>query len=257
MKSFYNFISIFLVVLYIVGVLFGIYYLTYDSSKIQRVASIFPELIYLLVTLSLVGLLGFLFLFLRRESNVEIVYTIAQDSNTNTETSLVNNLTDNHESIEQTGIARIIFTKLKQENVASTHILELSLRAICQHLEAGIGAMYVRRENMMEMFTAYALYRAEGEVIEYQLGEGLVGQVAKDGKTIKLSQIPEGYMEIVSGLGSAFPHYLTLFPVKDVNKEVVAVLELATFKNMTAQELVFLEEMALLLAREVETVTAK
>jgi len=75
--------------------------------------------------------------------------------------------------------------------------------------------------------------------------------VAKDGRAIKLSQIPEGYMEVVSGLGSAYPHYLMLFPAKNNNQEVKAVIELATFKNIVGQDLIFLEEMALLLAREI------
>lgn len=249
MKNFYNISSIILVLLYIAGVLFGAYYLTYDAVRIQRVSAIFPELIYLIIALSLLGLLGFLFLFMRKESNMEIAYTITEATNQYAENALNNSQNQAGAEAEQTGLANIIFQKLKQENT-QVSILESSLRAICQHLEAGIGAFYVRKENVFELETAYALYRPEGDVIQYQKGEGLVGQVGKDGKPIKLSKIPEGYMEVVSGLGSAYPNYLVIYPVKNIQKEVVAVIELATFKNVAAQDLVFLEEMALLLARE-------
>jgi transcriptional regulator with GAF, ATPase, and Fis domain len=252
MKTFYNVFSIVLVLLYIAGVLFGVYYLTYDAAKIQKVASIFPELVYLVIALSVVGLLGFMFLFLRRETDMEIVYTTSQGI-TQVENVLQSIDANNTDSNEQTVIAKNLFFKAKQESNNNPKVLlEVALRNICQYIEVGIGAVYVRQESSMELQAAYALYRAEGEVIRYQVGEGLVGQVAKDGKPIKLSQVPEGYMEVVSGLGSAYPHYLLLFPVKNIRQEVNAVIELATFKNVGAQELAFLEEMALLLAKEIE-----
>ena len=251
MKSFYNIISIFLVFLYIAGVILGVYLLTYDAAKTQKVMVLFPQLIYLTIALSLVGLCGFLFLFLKREGSVEIIYTVANGNQQIIEDTKGKHL-DNNDQNEQTAIVKAIWAKLKQEAAAqNVSIAEQALRAICQHLEVGIGAMYVAKGNMMELTAAYALYRAEDEIIQYQLGEGLVGQVARDGKPIKISQIPEGYMEVVSGLGNAFPNFLTLFPIKNLNQDVKAVIELATFKDIGGQELVFLEEMALLLAREI------
>jgi hypothetical protein len=257
MKNFYNITSILFVLLYIAGVLLGVYYLTADAAKVQKVSTAFPELIYLQIGLSMLGLLGFLFLFLRKEANMEIVYATSQTHHQTDQST--NEFTDKDiEGSEQSALARHLFFKAKQDSGnSSTPFLEFILRAICQHLEVGIGAMYVRQGDALSLHATYALYRAEGELIQYQLGEGLVGQVAKDGKPIKLTQVPEGYMEVVSGLGSAYPHFLILYPVKDMNKDVNAVIELATFKTFGAQELGFLEEMALLLAREVESVVIK
>lgn len=248
MKTFYNISSLVLVLLYIVGVLFGAYTLTYDSIRLQRVGVAFPELLYMIIVLSVLGLLGFLFLFLRKESSIEIVYSLSQ----NNQQIADNTAKENELGIEggHTGVARMLFSKIKLEH-ASEPILEASLKAVCQHLEAGIGAMYLRKGEAFEMETAYALYRAEDDIIQYQKGEGLVGQVGKDGKPIKLSKIPDGYMEVVSGLGSAQPSYLVIYPIKNLQKEVVGVIELATFKNVGAQEMAFLEEMALLLAKEI------
>lgn len=250
MKTFYNVFSVILMLLYMAGVLFGAYYLTYDSGRIQRVTAIFPELIYLMIAFAVLGLLGFLFLLLRKEGSIEINYSLSQNTQQGTDTAQAGKENDFTAEGEQASVARLLLSKIKLD-MPSAPILEASLRGICQHLEAGIGAIYVRKDEVFELETAFALYRPEDDVVQYQKGEGLIGQVGKDGKPIKLSKIPEGYLEVVSGLGSAYPNYLVIYPIKNAAKEVLGVIELATFKNVGTQEMTFLEEITALLAKEI------
>jgi len=151
MKGFYNFSSTFLVILYIAGVLFGGYYLTYDAAKTQRTYNTFPELIPLMVVLTFLGLLAFLFLFLRSEGNVEIFYTASDSNVQQIDITQQSTHTNANQNAEQGGIARTLFAKAKQENVP---IVESVLHSICQYLEVGIGALYVRSEQALEMKAA-------------------------------------------------------------------------------------------------------
>ncbi|HNW56945.1 MAG TPA: GAF domain-containing protein [Bacteroidales bacterium] len=80
---------------------------------------------------------------------------------------------------------------------------------------------------------AYANNDDNEDVIEF--GEGFPGQVANDGKLINITDIPEGYMAIESGLGKASPVSLIIFPVS-YNGNLLAVIELASFKKFTTDD---------------------
>ena len=60
----------------------------------------------------------------------------------------------------------------------------------------------------VELKAGYALSIGESTVIKYEFGEGLIGQSAASGNTLYVDDVPEGYIKIVSGLGSASPKYL-------------------------------------------------
>src|SRR6187431_2897939 len=84
---------------------------------------------------------------------------------------------------------------------------ELVLQAVCKQIEAGQGAFYrlVEEGNKrkVELKSGYALSIGESTVIKYEVGEGLIGQSAANGSTLYVDDVPEGYIKIVSGLGSA------------------------------------------------------
>ena len=60
------------------------------------------------------------------------------------------------------------------------------------------------------------------------LGEGLVGQCAVERKPIVVTDLPDGYLQIGSGLGASPPRTLVLLPVL-LQERLVGVLELALF----------------------------
>ncbi len=115
-----------------------------------------------------------------------------------------------------------------KEKCASQYIV-----AVSEALEASQGLLYMakKEKNMryVEMISGYAFSLAESEKLQYEFGEGLVGQAAKEGKSMNIHDIPDGYIKIVSGLGSASPNHLLIVPLKQ-NDEVAAVVELASFR---------------------------
>jgi len=79
----------------------------------------------------------------------------------------------------------------------------------------------------------------------------LVGQCAATGKSMLLDELPEGYTHaIVSGLGMAAPKYILIIPIKK-EEVVAAVLEIATFSNLTGNSQKEAEQMAALLAEQI------
>lgn len=114
----------------------------------------------------------------------------------------------------------------------SNEVLQKGLQALGKALEVGQGAIY-KVVNQGEKITAnfvdgYAFTPEEEKTIEFDSGDGLIGQAVASGKTLYLDEVPEGYINIVSGLGSASPRYLLIVPIK-VENAVVGVFELASF----------------------------
>ena len=90
-------------------------------------------------------------------------------------------------------------------------------------------------------FSSYAYHVPEGEKISFRFGEGLAGQVAKEGKMINIDAVPEGYIRILSGLGSASPRHLIIIPLKEAD-QVRGVVEIASFHSFSSQTEIELQQ---------------
>jgi hypothetical protein len=106
---------------------------------------------------------------------------------------------------------------------------ERVLRALAGKIDA-VQALMFLRENGTDIFhqvADFALY-TDKPPATFKVGETLPGQVAKNKKPLNITNVPEGYMTVLSGLGSSSPGYLYILPFlyKD---ETVAVAELASF----------------------------
>ena len=93
----------------------------------------------------------------------------------------------------------------------------------------GIAYALNSKTNKFETKSTYAYYTTES-FKEFELGEGIPGQVAKDKKILLMENIPEDYIRIVSGLGTGTPKYLLVVPIISQN-ETIAILELASFEK--------------------------
>lgn len=135
-------------------------------------------------------------------------------------------------------------------------ILQNGLQSICKQLEAGQGAAYqAQQENdtrFVELKTGYALSISESTTTRYTFGEGLIGQAAANGQLLYLDEIPEGYIKIISGLGSASPRFLLIAPIKNQDT-ILGVLEIASFSPFSADQRKFVEQGAQLIADKLST----
>jgi hypothetical protein len=128
------------------------------------------------------------------------------------------------------------------------------LKAVCNQLEAGQGALYKtyteNETHFVKLTSGYALSLGENQTIQFSYGEGLIGQAAAENKSLYLDEVPEGYMKVVSGLGMASPRYLYISPVRK-NDKVEGVIEISTFKPVTETQRKFIDEAAGLIGQNI------
>ena len=117
-------------------------------------------------------------------------------------------------------------------------------------LKLGYGALYTYKEDRKDLalLGGYGLSEAERH---FALGEGVVGQCAKEREPITITELPPDYIRIRSGLGGATPRALYVLPVLR-QERLVAVLELATFDRFGAREKALLDGVLPMLAMSVE-----
>src|SRR5262249_34525619 len=113
---------------------------------------------------------------------------------------------------------------------------------------AQLGAFYlaeVEDERAVLMLTSTYAYRRRKHLSNrFALGEGLVGQCAREKKPIIMTEVPEDYIRVSSGLGEAPPRNIVVVPVFFEN-QVRGVIELGSFQEFTAVQLTFLEQLTL------------
>jgi len=146
------------------------------------------------------------------------------------------------------------FRALIQNVSEQKEIIQQGLNAICKQLEAGQGAAYLVSESegkrALELKYGFALALAESQSVKFEFGEGLIGQAASSGQNLYLDEVPEGYIKIVSGLGTSSPRYLFIVPLKK-EKEVKGVIEVATFAPLKENVRKQVDEMAQILASKI------
>jgi CheY-like chemotaxis protein/HAMP domain-containing protein/putative methionine-R-sulfoxide reductase with GAF domain len=129
---------------------------------------------------------------------------------------------------------------------------ELSLPEFCsrtvsflaKYLRVEVGAMYTMTlEKRLRLTGSYALTPGKKLTSEFALGQGIVGQVALEKKTMLLSSVPKDYLLVQSGLGKSEPHSILLVPIV-VDGNVLAVLELASLAPFMNQIQIFVEQIA-------------
>ncbi len=99
-------------------------------------------------------------------------------------------------------------------------------------LEIVQGVVYIRSKDASEFkpVALYAFYSNQTPPLFIE-GETIPGQVAKDKKIVKITEIPEDYFLVSSGLGNAKPSYIIYIPLVD-NNITIAVIEMSTFKDI-------------------------
>jgi len=90
----------------------------------------------------------------------------------------------------------------------------------------------VSSDQSLILLGSYAFKQRKNVTSKIALGEGLVGQCAKEKKSILLTQAPSDYIQINSALGEQVPLNILVEPII-FEQELVGVVELASFKEFT------------------------
>lgn len=122
------------------------------------------------------------------------------------------------------------------DKITETFLIQLSKKI---EIVQGLFYLFDKKEKKFKVAAKYAYYNEE-EPVSFDFGEGLSGQVAKDMKPMYISDLPEKYMTVASGLGSAAPSHLLILPVIN-KKKVIGIVELASYMELEIVPEVFLE----------------
>ena len=98
-------------------------------------------------------------------------------------------------------------------------------------------------EKFFEMTSCLAYDRRKFADKTINWGEGLIGRCALEKETIFITDVPNNYVNITSGLGDANPGTLLLVPLK-TPEELFGVIELASFQVLQKFEIEFIEKTA-------------
>jgi signal transduction histidine kinase/DNA-binding response OmpR family regulator/HPt (histidine-containing phosphotransfer) domain-containing protein len=111
-------------------------------------------------------------------------------------------------------------------------------------LGGGVAGFYVLDDGHSELsrVATYGMADVSEIPTDIRLGAGLVGQCAQEGRTLSLANLPPGYLRVASGLGQAAPVQATAMPSKS-GDALLAVLEVASFRLLTAREQALLDEL--------------
>src|SRR6202041_1725120 len=94
------------------------------------------------------------------------------------------------------------------------------------------------------MLSDYADDATNGYAQQLKLGEGLIGQCARDARRMFITEIPSDVVPIRSGLFKAPPRHVIVLPVL-FEGHVKAVIELASLGAFTDLQLSFLEQLTM------------
>jgi PAS domain S-box-containing protein len=137
-------------------------------------------------------------------------------------------------------------------------LAETIVANLVKYIEANQGAFFIVNESAakevhLEMIACYAYNRKKFISKRIEVGEGLVGQCYLEKDTIYLTQIPENYVQITSGLGEAKPTSILIVPLLN-NGRIEAVIELASFKPFKEHEIAFIKKLSESIASTISTV---
>ena len=126
------------------------------------------------------------------------------------------------------------------ENLAYNVIKELT-----QYVDAIQGGFYLLQGNdnsnrVFNLTAFYAYGRKKYADQQIKWGKGIIGTSAVEQKLIYLTDIPDSYINVTSGLGQANPQSLVVAPLI-TNEELFGVLEIASLKTMEKYQLDFIQ----------------
>ena len=218
----------------LIWLLFSIYSLPASLGLTDNFSAAWMKVYLLTIAVFGIGIAAY---FLLLNSKKEIVVYVEKKAE--------NKLATEAETQQKNAISLAPITEALAKSSKKKEITQTGLLEICNKVEAGQAALYIKHEEdgkrILKMESTYALSMNENNEVAFNFGEGLVGQSAAMKKTMYIDDIPEGYIKIVSGLGSSSPRFLSIIPLV-IGDDVLGVIEVASFKNFSKEEREFVEK---------------
>jgi PAS domain S-box-containing protein len=193
-----------------------------------------------------------------KQGNLEAEYTISGDGQNSRTDVLATTLTDLRDHLKTIasqeqernwtteGLAKFVYI-LRANNEEITTLCDQIISSLVKYVSANQGGLFIvngQEENnpYLELISCYAYDRKKYVQKKIQPGEGLVGQAYLEKDIIYLTEVPEDYINITSGLGLANPKSILIVPLK-VNDQILGIVELASFHQFHKYQIEFIEKL--------------
>jgi len=138
-------------------------------------------------------------------------------------------------------------SKVTGELQGATSVQEFGERLLADlvpMLGGGVAGFYIFEEHpgCLKRVAGYGLTEGAGASSAVEPGEGLIGQCARERKSVTLAHLPADYLRISSGLGAGVPAQTMALPFL-CGDTLLGVVELATFRAFNTQEQALLTEL--------------
>lgn len=135
-------------------------------------------------------------------------------------------------------------------------LAEQVIQELVSYLNASAGGFFLVNDKETEasivLIASFAFERKKYIQRQFAFGEGLVGTCAIEQDKIFLTEVPENYLNISSGLGECNPRSLLIVPLK-LEDETLGVIEIASVNVLEEHEITFVEKLAESIASAVAT----
>ncbi|OQX98381.1 MAG: hypothetical protein B6I20_11135 [Bacteroidetes bacterium 4572_117] len=116
---------------------------------------------------------------------------------------------------------------------------------LVKYVNASQGGLFIINDAKdtdvtVDLLASYAYNRRKYLEKKIPMGVGMVGRCINEAETIYLTDVPDDYLNITSGLGEAAPRSVLLVPIV-FNQQVLGVIEVASVYNMEDYQIKFVE----------------
>ena len=141
-----------------------------------------------------------------------------------------------------------MMAEVLRNNTELNELCDAVMASLVKYVNANQGKIFIVNEENpshphLELKSTYAYNRKRYNQKLIEPGEGLAGQAWLEMDTIYLTEIPQNYTTIRSGLGEATPTSLLIVPLKN-DEKVQGIIEIASFVFFQDFEIRFVEKIA-------------
>lgn len=128
---------------------------------------------------------------------------------------------------------------------------------LVKYTNSNQGSLFIlneenEKESYLELLSCYAWNRKKYDQKRLAIGEGMVGQAVQEKEYIYLTDVPDNYINITSGLGDSNPKSILIMPMK-LNEEVLGVIELASLNHFEQHQIDFVQKIGESIASTIKT----
>ena len=146
---------------------------------------------------------------------------------------------------------------LRTNNEGLDKLAENIIGGLVKYLGANQGGLFIVNDTNsndvhLQLLACYAWNKKKYIDMRVEEGEGLVGQAWQENDMLYITDVPENFIKITSGLGDANPKCFLIVPLT-VNDETFGVIEMASFNPFEDYKRDFAKKLAESIASTLST----